>query len=276
MTVAATPAGAVTERLVADGYALAERAVSPDLLATLQDAVDAARQSDVANGLVWRSNGNQRVFNLLHYDPVFLDLCEHPAIIEPVRAILGEHALLSSIVANIAEPGNKAQSLHADQGHVAEPWSAALTVNAVVMLDDFTEENGATRVIPRSHLCGVSPSSDDLPTVPITGNAGDIAFLDGRVWHGSGLNRGPDSIRRGILVYFSVPYLRQQENFTRSLPRWFIQSLTSSQRALLGFDVWSGVGQVNGLPREWQGTHPSRTGPINNDGLFTVTTSRPE
>ncbi len=250
------------------GYALAKQAIDDTLLDRLRTAVGAGVRRDADEGRTWVSNGNQRVFNLLNYDRVFFDLIEHPAVLGPARRMLGSYATLSSIVANITSPGNRPQAIHTDQQYVAEPWHQCLTFNAVVMLDDFTEENGATRVVPRSHLTGVAPSSADLPTVPITGAAGDVAFIDGRVWHGAGHNQSADKRRRGILVYYCVPYLRQQETFTRSLSRDTIRSLTATQRTLLGFDIWSGLGQVDGLPRQWQGVQTERTGPNDNDGLF--------
>jgi ectoine hydroxylase-related dioxygenase (phytanoyl-CoA dioxygenase family) len=137
------------------------------------------------------------------------------------------------------------------------------------MLDDFTEANGATRVVPGSHLRGRTPSGPEPESVRMLGEAGCLGFIDGRVWHGTSPNTTAGERRRGIFAYYCAPYLRQQENVFRSLDPTVRRGLSRRMRALLGYDIWYGLGTVDGIPREWLGTS-QRQGPTNVDGAFPV------
>ena len=250
-----------------DGYAIVADVLSPGEVEEIRAALSTAAQEDLDDGTAWYSNGNHKVFMLLNRGPGFLGLVQHPTALRFVTELLGPDALLSSVTANITRPGNVAQTLHTDQQYITEPWPYAATVNVLWMLDDFTEEVGATRVVPRSHLTGTAPRDPDVPTVSAVGPAGGAVLLDGRLWHGSGANTTAERTRAAILAYYCAPFIRQQENVYRSLDPDIRSTLTPEQRKLLGYDVWSGLGVVNGFPRHWLGTS-GRSGPTNADGIF--------
>src|SRR5690606_1582970 len=82
------------------------------------------------------SDRNVRVFNLLDLDPVFIELIQHPLALAAVRAVLGEHFLISNFTANIALPGSGSMALHSDQALVVpEPWLAPWAMNVIWCLD---------------------------------------------------------------------------------------------------------------------------------------------
>jgi ectoine hydroxylase-related dioxygenase (phytanoyl-CoA dioxygenase family) len=259
------------ERALADvrdyGYCVVAPVLSEEELTELRETLVKAAEEDKANGSAWYSNGNHKLFMLLNRGDVFSRLVQHPIALRLVADVLGPDALLSSVTANITQPGNIAQLLHTDQQYVREPWSYPATVNVLWMLDDFTEENGATRVVPRSHLIGAAPKDASMPTIPAVGPAGGLVLMDGRLWHGSGANVTVDRTRAAILAYYCMPFIRQQENVFRSLDPAIRRELSPELRKLLGYDVWSGLGVVNGFPRHWLGT-TQRSGPTNADGIF--------
>lgn len=233
------------------GYCVVESVFSYEFVDELSARLDHVADIEKRNGDAWFSHSNQRVFMLLNKSSTFLGLISHPSVLGLATACLGEHRLLSSITANIAMPGNQAQPLHADQGYVAEPWRHSEVMNVAILLDHFSEENGATAVVPGSHLIGTNPPPLTLPSIPIVAPRGSLVGLDGRVWHGTGENRTARTRRRAIFCYYCKPYLRQQENFSRSLAPEVRERLTAVDRQLLGFDIWLGLGAVNGLPPEW-------------------------
>lgn len=255
------------EALRRDGFALIEDVLDAHKLGALRRDVYAVAGAERLEASAWYSNGNQRVFNLLNRGERFVRLIDHPLALEVVSATLGPEALLSSMTANIAEPNNVAQLLHADQQYVTEPWSYMATLNVVWLLDDFTSSNGGTAIVPGSHVLGRRPVTQDIATVDLTGKAGSVALLDGRVWHGTGQNCTADVRRGAIFSYYCLPFLRQQENVHRSLVPEVRKKLTPEARRLLGFNAWEGLGVVDGIPREWMGTK-QRSGPVNSDGLF--------
>ena len=216
---------------------------------------------------------NQRVWMLVNKGQVFLDLLAHPAR-ELVGHLLGEHYLLSSYTANIANPGGVAMKLHTDQWWMPAPTrrerrplpigsirrdrfdldsagelsmiTPVACCNIMWMLDDFTEENGATRIVPESHLKGRQPDHErdgDVSTVAAVGPAGSAMLFDGRLWHGTGANTG-NRRRMGLLTTFCGPQLRPQENFCVGTRPEVLATASPDLLALLGFRVWSGYGRT--------------------------------
>lgn len=267
MTIVSTGHDSALRELDEKGYCVISDVLPTRAVIRLKELLRVAVDEDVKNGESWTSNGNTKVFMLLNRGVEFMDLSCHLVALAVAEHLLGPDLLLSSITANITRPGNVAQLLHADQQYVSEPWPKPFAVNIIWMLDDFTEENGATRVVPRSHLIGVAPNGTDIATVPVTGRAGSIAVIDGRLWHGSGRNSTRDASRAAILSYYCAPFLRQQENVFRSLRADLRAQLAPAQRKLLGYDIWSGLGVVHGIPRDWAG-RSDRSGPTNADGIF--------
>ncbi|HEY2051349.1 MAG TPA: phytanoyl-CoA dioxygenase family protein [Caulobacteraceae bacterium] len=191
---------------------------------------------------------NQRVWNLLSRDPVFADLAEHPTALAFVRASLGWPALLGNISANITGPGGGEMVLHADQIFVPEPWARdAQGLNVCWCLDDFTDETGATRIVPGSYRLNRAPRPDEaqVETVAVEAPAGSIVVLDSRVWHKTGNNRTSDRRRAGVFAWYTRPIYRQQENWFLSLDPSVRQFASDEMLTLLGWKT-TGLGLVNG------------------------------
>jgi ectoine hydroxylase-related dioxygenase (phytanoyl-CoA dioxygenase family) len=115
------------------------------------------------------------------------------------------------------------------------------------MLDDFSEDNGATLVVPGSHMSGCQPSrypGGAPQPVPATAPAGTAMVFEGRLWHGTGANRG-NTPRRGLLSTFCGPQFRPQENYTIGTRPEVLEAATDDLRALLGFRVFSGYGRTD-------------------------------
>lgn len=253
--------------LVCHGYCVLTGALDEETTVRLRASVEQTAHEERAAGTQWVSNGNQKSFMLLNRAPEFLALAEHPVAIAFAKLLLGPHPLLSSLVANLVRSGNRQQQLHADQEYVPHPWARVAAMNVVWAMDNFDATNGATVVAPGTHLLGRPPDGSSPELVPILAPAGSAIVLDGRVWHAAGRNRTRATVRIGVLAHYCAPYIRQQENVFRSLEPTVLDRLTPNQRHLLGYDVWSGLGVVNGPPREWAES-AERTGPTNADALF--------
>lgn len=237
------------------GYCLIDGALSAT------DVADYKLRVQTAAG---RSGG---VMNLIGRDARFLDLAQHPAALALADHQLGPDFLLSGSNAIIQRPGAPAQRLHNDQAFAPPPWPYPLTMNIVWMLDDFTAANGATRLIPGSHVWNVATdrgvrsfhdwlnepvfitpdgtSRATLPSEPIAieAPAGTALVMDGRIWHQAGPNSTTDQRRHGVQTYFCRPHMRQQTVFHLSLPKEVVDHAreTPLLRRLLGFEVYYGV-----------------------------------
>src|SRR5579862_980301 len=147
------------------------------------------------------------------------------------------------------------------------------------MLDDFSDANGGTRLIPKSHLnekasqrsSQYAPSENaNYPrpedTIAAEGTAGSILCFDGRVWHGTGSNSTAKP-RHAILSYHCRPFVRQQENFTLGL---LPEIRTGERPALLnrlGYATWAGLGRIEApRPAVPMFISPNAIGPLGKDG----------
>ena len=146
-------------------------------------------------------------------------------------------------------PGGGEMVLHADQIFVPEPWPAEPQgCNVSWCLDDFTEENGATRVVPGSHRRHTAPVASDqqTPTVPLVAPAGSIVVFESRLWHKTGNNVTKDQRRAGTFAWYTKPIYRQQENWFLSLDPRVKQFASEEMLILLGYKA-EGLGLVNGV-----------------------------
>jgi ectoine hydroxylase-related dioxygenase (phytanoyl-CoA dioxygenase family) len=120
-------------------------------------------------------------------------------------------------------------------------------------LDDFTPENGATRIIPASHLwANRLPTAEEAASaVPVVMPAGSVVLFTGTLWHGGGGNRSAAS-RLALTAQYCAPWCRQQENFSLSVPRDVVLQCSEHIRRLLGYSIHAPfMGMVDGM-------HPKR------------------
>jgi ectoine hydroxylase-related dioxygenase (phytanoyl-CoA dioxygenase family) len=190
---------------------------------------------------------NQRVWNLLSRDPVFMDLAEHPSALTLVKSVFGWPALLGNISANITGPNGGEMVLHADQLFIPEPWPAEPQgVNVAWCIDEFREDNGTTCFVPGSHRLHRNPKPEDVvETVPVEAPAGTMAVFESRVWHRTGFNQTKNERRAGIFGWYTRPIYRQQENWFLSLNPMIRQFASEEMLVLLGWKT-TGLGLVNG------------------------------
>jgi ectoine hydroxylase-related dioxygenase (phytanoyl-CoA dioxygenase family) len=132
------------------------------------------------------------------------------------------------------------------------------------MLDDFTEANGATRVVPGSHRfedpMGYVRAGG--ATVAAEGAAGTALIFDGRLLHGTGANTSA-APRRGLIAYFCQPFVRQQENFMLSLDPALRAAASDELLALLGFRCWNTLGMVEGTAHRRFASEADRIGALD-------------
>lgn len=237
------------------GVCIMPGALDGATLKRARDALYAAAADDRARGREQKfsldyahDDTNQRVWNVLSRDPVFEDLVLHPWALALVKSVLGWPALLGNLSANITGPGGGEMVLHADQIFVPEPWpTRPQGFNVAWCLDDFTEENGATRIVPFSHRLHRAPSEAELTldTVPLEAPAGSLVAFESRLWHRTGTNRSADQRRAGVFAWHTTPIYRQQENWFLSLDPRVRLFADDDMLTLLGWKA-EGLGLVYG------------------------------
>jgi len=175
---------------------------------------------------------------------------DQPAICPLVLGVLDEvlgHYQLSAPTGIEIGPGEEAQILHYDDSiyPVLRPHQE-IVVNTMWALDDFTEANGATRLVPGSHRWGAEQPAPDQPTLVAEMPAGSVLFYLGSLWHGGGANR-TDRPRLGVILEYAASWVRPQETHLLAVPRETVQRLPDRLVELLGYNIRPPfVGYVDG------------------------------
>ena len=217
------------------GVARIEGVLEGTILARVRDALYRAAASDLERGWNTRfimdnpeDKTNQRVWGLLSRDPVFSDLAEHPTALHFVRAVLGWPAMLSQYFGQHNRPRRRRDGAARRPGLRATTLGRDPGSECGVAIDDFTDENGATRIVPGSQRQNRAPTAEDGGhTVALEAPAGSVIVMEGRVWHRTGFNRTEDRSRAGIFAFYTLPIYLPQENWFLSLNQ---QSATTHQK----------------------------------------------
>jgi len=171
----------------------------------------------------------------------------HPLVLGVLGRVLGPHHLLSGPTGIEIGPGERAQVLHRDEDIYPVPRPhPELVVNVMWGFDDFTEENGATRMVAGSHAGRLVQADAATPTVPAEMPGGSAMLYLGSVWHGGGANR-TDRARLGVAIEYVAGWLRPQETQLLAVPPEVARTLPVRLQELLGYDVYPPfVGYVDG------------------------------
>jgi ectoine hydroxylase-related dioxygenase (phytanoyl-CoA dioxygenase family) len=232
------------DRIAADGYTIVEDAIEPDLVDELTDEL---ARLEVDLGIVPAGNdfeGRQtvRIYNLLVHGPAFQRIPVHPNVLPLVEGVLDDGCLISSLSSIAICEGETPQPIHADDQLMPIPKPHPPTVcNTMWALTDFTEANGATRIIPGSHLADASPDyGAPYESIPAEMRRGSVLVWHGSLWHGGGANTTPTR-RIGIAMNYCAGYIRQQENQQLGIPRDLAASFDERLQRLCGYSVYHGL-----------------------------------
>src|SRR5947209_12744404 len=230
-----------------DGYAVVESLLSADEAAAVRTGLRAVLDATPIGRNDFERFSTRRIYALFAKTRAFDPLAVHPLLLQVLDAVLGSSYQLSAPTGIEIGPGEKAQVLHTDDGIYPLPRPhPQVVVNSMWALDDFTEANGATRVVPGSHLWTDRLPVDADETVTVTMPAGSVLFILGNLWHGGGANR-TDRPRLGVLLEYAAGWLRPQENHVIAVPPDVVRTLEPRLQELLGYGIHPPfVGYVDG------------------------------
>ena len=227
----------VVAELEENGYAIVENMLSPEEVAAARSDLLRVLSETPTGRNDFEGYSTQRVYALFAKTRTFDKPALDPLLLGVLDRVLGHYQFSAPVGIHIG-PGEKAQMLHTDDGiyPIARPHEQ-LVLNTMWALDDFTEDNGATRLIPGSHTW-VEPADGDLEAMTIKAlmPAGSVMFYVGSLVHGGGANH-TDTPRLGVILEFVVSWLRAQENHLVAVPRDLVATLPERLQELLGYNV---------------------------------------
>ncbi|MDD3798139.1 MAG: phytanoyl-CoA dioxygenase family protein [Novosphingobium sp.] len=242
------------------GYGIVKDALTPEQVRLMRSVLSAEIEQEERAGKIKESYTdrdavNRRLSILMDRHECFRDLVDDEMAMEMARFILGpsyldEPYLLHALSANVTRPGSRDMGVHGDTDYILPHLDAPLFARVIWFLDDFDEEVGATRVVPKSHLFGHLPVKDGsvkYETLPALGPAGSALIYDGRLYHGTGANTSKDRERAAVIAGYIHPWMRPLANYPMLLDPAAIEGSSVLCRQLLGY------GRVNiGFEQPWR------------------------
>lgn len=260
------------------GYCIVKDALSKQQLERVRTRLDDQAAAEYAAGLAYLDGGraaskerrghrgddetyeasaeevapNQRVWCLQNKGDEFLELLDNSVIDEIVCNYLDEDYPLAAIYsANIVGGGGEPQFLHQDQIGVQPTTPFAVGVNIIFCLDDFVEANGATRIVPGSHIAerGLAPDNiySSKGTVPAEAPAGSAILVETRLWHGTGASTSTER-RRAAIVLFQRSWTRGASTGVLAVHPTVLQTMSDRHKAMFGHRITGGLGSIQTEP----------------------------
>lgn len=242
---------AVRELCSGDGFLLLEDFYSRDLITAARRRIyglieeEPSRTSHFYGDEV--NPSQDRVWNLPAKGREFRDICADERLLAIMRPILGKDLMLSSFAANVLHPGAQAQEPHVDYPywdlHATDRWPGTLNstfhlaVEAVMPLDEFTVENGATAIVPGSHklACWPDPARFSQRHIRVTMRPGTLLLFPALLWHAGQENRSGGS-RAALLGSYTIKSIKPIEDWSRCINRQEARGYSRNMQDLLGLD----------------------------------------
>jgi ectoine hydroxylase-related dioxygenase (phytanoyl-CoA dioxygenase family) len=200
------------------GFIVIQEFITQEMISRIKNVISSLYSQEVENNTAYKYAKNvDRVWNLVNKDILFSHLITNPLIAILMDEIFDRDTshqkfFLSSFQATCVRPGAKAQHLHIDTPvpNPLPPWE--IKANTIWLLDEFTDKNGATEVIPGSHKYGRRPvdsnMKDHTGLKKVQAPAGSLIVTSGYLWHRAGANLS-EKDRTALLGSFASSAFRE-------------------------------------------------------------------
>lgn len=235
-----TVAEAVSDALSHDGAVIIDHLASADLLDRVAEELAPSLAASPIGPDDFSGRNTRRTGALISRSRACRELVMHPLALATTRVFLG-HAtnfqlhLTQAVAIGAHQP---AQPIHRDQwafDFFPFPNGYEVQCNTIWALTDFTEANGATRVVPGSNKAEDGKAYTEAESEPAEMERGSVLFYSGSVYHGGGANT-TDTTRIGINITYNLAWLRQEENQYLSVSREIAETLPVDLLRVMGYD----------------------------------------
>jgi ectoine hydroxylase-related dioxygenase (phytanoyl-CoA dioxygenase family) len=220
------------------GYTVIEGVLDASQIETAKAALDEIfeREREIGPEREWHNSTYKVAYMLPQKHALFRNICFGEKTLSLMRLLLGQRFVLGSLNGLSMTSGGINQPLHIDQEESVP--GVILTINAMHILDDFTPENGSTRLIPGSQdrvwIHNANPEEFESETIQLQAPAGSLIAFNGGLWHAGSRNNTPHP-RRVLHAFFHQPWVVPQWDYPRSLSPDVVEELSPEQKRLFGF-----------------------------------------
>lgn len=230
-----------------NGYVILHNLISKDVVENIKRESEPFLKYD--GRTEFEGHKTRRIYSVIEKTYACNPIVEHPLVLALLDRLFQPNYLLSQLQVISVLPGEVRQPLHHDDGFYPiprprKPIGAAL----IWALDDFTADNGATMIYPKSHLWGDVPVAqiDVGQMVKAIMPSGSAIFFLGTAWHCAGANDS-DKPRMAATTQYCEPWARQQENYSLAISRERAKGCSETVQKLLGYSMqFPFIGFVNG------------------------------
>ncbi len=170
------------------------------------------------------------------YGGPFVEVFDNERLMEPFNAVLGDECIVYAYTSSSMPPNGRNYSvrIHTDSPRIIPGY--VTNVGATILLDDFTEENGATWYLPKSQWQPDAPSDDDFyrNAKRLIAPAGSVLFFNARIWHAGGDNN-TGSWRHALTINMCRPYMKQRIDIPRAMAGMDLDNVSDRAKQKLGF-----------------------------------------
>ena len=233
----------VVEQMKEEGYSVIRNAASPELMLELREVIHSLSkltQPDPARGAV-KLLGRDRTVDLVATLPKVMAVAEYS---------VGKSFRAGRFHGSIKREGGDGLALHSDQNWIPAPFPEYnLLITFCFACEGMTEEGGATRVVPRSHLMRRHPTPAEIEdiesqSIAIETEPGDVAVWDGSTWHGSG-PRHISGTRTMLHATYQRFYTQTIDDFSYLLEdEEYLEQAPEGIRGLLGEGLFFGTSSL--------------------------------
>ena len=231
----------INENLERDGALVIDDLADVELVDRIADEMAPYIEATPGGSDDFSGRTTRRTGGLIGRSPASRELVQHPLILDVTGRLLHQAKAFQLHLTQVITigPGSPGQAIHRDQwafDFFDFPADHHVQCNTIWAMTDFTEENGATRLMPGSqHLPNEFGHTVD-ETVPAAMTKGSCLLYTGKVYHGGGENRS-DETRTGLNITYNVAWLRQEENQYLSVPREIAETLDDDLLRLMGYRI---------------------------------------
>lgn len=218
------------------GYSIVRNALPPEFIERAKIKLEEAIKEEVE----YHKNKEYSDFGMVLlcslYDSVFTDLFDLPLVTDPIDTGLSEGSIVYAYTSSSMPPetSNFSKRIHVDCPRVIPNYITNL--GATILLDDFTEENGATWFLPNSQTRLTAPSEEEFYSkgLRLIEKAGTIWFFNARVWHAGGQNMTKEW-RHALTLNMGRPWMKQRIDIPKAMANKDLSLLSEKAKQKLGF-----------------------------------------